>query len=147
MTAASGPADSGEDRRDSWARPGVQLSVRASRMVVHFLGELAEITRQRNGCAPIGLVELQHSIAEAAAAIGDSRRRDSEALPAPEVLALAQEPTISVKEAARMLKLQPDSVRLMCRRRTLDAEHVEGRWFPRLAAVQEMLRRRAERSA
>lgn len=126
---------------------GIQISVEVGRLLVHWLGQFADIVTQRNGCAPVGLVEVQHVLAEAVAGHGDSRSRESEGLVAPELLALSEEPVVGVEEAARMLGLKPDSVRLMCRQGTMSAKKVAGRWFPTTTAVQEQLRRRAERSA
>jgi len=125
----------------------VQLSADVGRLVVHWLGQLAETAVQRNGCAPDGLVEVQHAIAEAIATGGDSRRRESEPAVSPELLALAQEPVIELEDAAQMLVLKPDTVRGMCRDEILAAKKVGGRWFPLAAAVQQELRRRAGRSA
>jgi hypothetical protein len=123
----------------------IQVSVDAGHLLVHWLGQLADIGRQRNGCAPIGLVEVQHAIAEAVAAGCDSRRRESEGLVAPEVLALNEEPVMNLKDAAWMLELKPDSVRLMCRQGTLKAKKVGHSWFPTVTAVHQEVGRRAER--
>jgi len=125
----------------------VLVSADVGRVLVHWLGQLAEVTVQRNGCAPAGLVEVQGALAEAVAAVGDSRVREPCDVLASEVLALGQEPVVNVGDAARMLDLKPDTVRLMCRRGKLGAKKVAGRWFPAVAAVQNQLRRRVERSA
>jgi hypothetical protein len=126
----------------------VQLSPDVARLVVFWLGQYAEISQARYGCAPEGLIEAQHAIAEVVTATGgDSRRREETAASSADLLALAQEPVLDVKDAAHMLDLKPDTIRLMCRQGTLGAKKVAGRWFPMAGAVQQELHQRAERSA
>jgi hypothetical protein len=123
----------------------ILISTDTGRLLVRWLGQLAEIARQRNGCPPMGLAEVRRTLAEAIAA--DSRWRDSHAIPAAELLALGDEQVLGVEETARMLQLKPDTVRLMCREGTLEAKKKSGRWFPTADAVHDELCRRAERSA
>lgn len=123
----------------------IRVGADAARLTIHFLGEFAEERRQRNGCPPLGLIELQQAYAEALAS--DSRSRDSEEISAAGALALGDELVVNAEEAARMLRLKPDTVRLMCRKGTLAAKKESGRWFPTTAAVHAECRRRAERSA
>ncbi|WP_343709728.1 helix-turn-helix domain-containing protein [Mycobacterium sp.] len=116
---------------------GIVVNADVARLLVHWLGQLADVAVQRNGCAPAGLVEVQRALAEAAVTAGDSRERESEAVPASEVLALMDEPVVSVDQAAEMLHLKPDSVRYLCRQGRLPAKRVAGRWFLSLTAVEQ----------
>jgi hypothetical protein len=58
----------------------IWVSIDVGRLLVHWLGQFADVTAQRNGCALAGLVEVQYALAEAVAANGDSRRREHEAV-------------------------------------------------------------------
>ncbi|OBJ43109.1 hypothetical protein A5621_00855 [Mycobacterium colombiense] len=122
----------------------VAMNADLARLVVFWLGRYAELAAQRNGCVPEGLVEAQHALAEAAVGVGDSRQREYEASMAAGVLAFGEDTVMNAEAAAQMLRLKPDTVRLMCRKGSLAAKKVAGRWFPDVVAVEEMARERAD---
>lgn len=126
---------------------GVMISPAVAKVLVHWLGRYAELAVQRYGAVPDGLALVQSVLAEAVAGGGDSRQRDSEPIGAPGLLALAEEPVMSLEAAAVKMGLKPDTARLKCRNGTLSAKKVGRSWFPTVAAVQEELHRRSERGA
>ena len=117
----------------------VVISVDAARLVVHWLGQLAEITRQRNGCPPEGLVEFQHAIAEEL--VADSRRREQDGLGEPEAVAFEHEQCMGTAEAAAELGVSADTARWHCRKGNLDGRKF-GRQLMVTAASVEALKTR-----
>lgn len=122
----------------------IQVSVDAGHLLVHWLGQLADIGRHRNGCAPIGLIEVQQALAEAVAGGGDSRQREPEGLAAAEILGLNRDTEITTAEAAAQLGLPADSVRWHCRRGNLDSRKVGRQHMVTVASIESYKRRKAE---
>lgn len=139
------PADEMRERIAASVRLpiGPEISWDLLRATVHWLSIYRELTVQRYGCPPDGLVVAIGVYAEAIAG-GDSRRRETNRDAAPEVLALGRATVIDLEEAAEMLKVKPDSVRDLCRRGVLAAEKRRNRWFPLKAAVMERVAMREE---
>lgn len=125
---------------------GPEISWDLLRATIHWLSSHREMTIQRYGCPPDGLVEAIEVYAEAVAAGGDSRRRETERAAAPEDLALGRDSVIDLEEAAQMLRVKPDSVRDLCRRGVLAAEKRRNRWFPLKVSVMERVAMRKEMS-
>ncbi len=116
---------------------GPELSWDLIRANIHWLGNYRDMTIQRYGCPPDGLIEALAVLAEAYAAGSDSRPRETEPTAPPKILVLGQDAVIDLEEAAQMLELKPDSVRDLCRRGVLAAHKRRNRWFPVNAAVLE----------
>lgn len=84
----------------------VQISADVGRLLVHWLGQHAEWAKQRYGCAPDGIEDVQYALAEAVAGGVDSHRASIEAIPAPLVSDL-----VEVRHAAAVLGVKPTTVR------------------------------------
>ncbi|MEY8015256.1 helix-turn-helix domain-containing protein [Mycobacterium servetii] len=121
----------------------VALSLDAARLVVHWLGQLAEITRQRNGCPPEGLVEFQHAIAEEL--VADSRRREQGGSRPHELVGFEHEQRyMEPAEAATALGVSADTVRWHCRKGNLDGRKFGRQVMVTAASVEALKARRSE---
>jgi Helix-turn-helix domain len=126
---------------------GVMITPDVARLLVYWLGQLAEVARQRNGWPPRGLVEVQTALAEGVAAAG-SRGRESEGLVAAAVLRSGEEePLVGVEDAAKVLGIRPDTVRWHCRRGNLETHEVGGHRLITAASLERLRAERSERTA
>ncbi|WP_139043255.1 helix-turn-helix domain-containing protein [Mycobacterium lentiflavum] len=99
----------------------IELAADVGRLVVHWLGDYAEIKRQRYGCTPEGVVAVQHALAAAIVSDGDSRQHEAEGLGLTGVLLSAY---VDTAVAAQRLGLTADAVRWHCRRGNLASRRV-----------------------
>lgn len=119
---------------------GILITTDVARLLVRWLGRLTEITRQRNGCPPLGLVELQGALTDECAA--DSRRREQDGLGARELVAFDHEQQyVWPPEAAAELGVSADTVRWHFRKGNLDGRKF-GRQLMVTAASVEALKTR-----
>jgi hypothetical protein len=125
----------------------VQIDVNLGRAIVFWLGRYAELAEQRYGCRPENLTEVQQALAEECARGGDSRQRELEAAGVVDVLAFDGQAVIDTATAAELLGITPSGVTFKCREGQLAAVKRGRQWWPYMAAVQQEVLQRRERSA
>ncbi|MFP1155542.1 helix-turn-helix domain-containing protein [Mycobacterium sherrisii] len=120
----------------------VQISPDVARAIHFWLGQYIKLTSARYGCPPDGVAEVQYALAETLAA--DSRQREQITADCAELLALDHEAVETVKSAARRLGREECTVRWMCRNGSLAAVKRGQQWFPKTAAVDEIVAQRKD---
>jgi Helix-turn-helix domain len=127
----------------------IQISPDLARVLVHWLGRLAEVLARQNSCAPEALVAVQHALAEAyAAGSGDSRHASRESIGAYDLLALGHD-FVDTEAAADMLGLKADTVRWHCRNGNLESQKFGRHLMIRTSSIDnfKFKYQRIERSA
>jgi hypothetical protein len=124
----------------------VALHADVARVVVFWLGRYAKLAEQANGCIPAGLVEAQHAIAEAVAAVGDSRPRECSRIAGWDIADWERDELMDTTAAAAHLGLKPTTVTLHCRAGRL-GQKVGREWVIRASELEVFQRERVERGA
>jgi hypothetical protein len=95
-----------------------------AKVLVRYLGRLAQELARQNGCAPEALVSVQQALAEACAAGGeDSRHASTESVGGHGLLDLDHD-FVDTQAAADMLQIRADTVRWHCRNGALESRKV-----------------------
>lgn len=96
----------------------IQIDPDLVRIVVHWLGQYADLATQRHGCPPEGLTEVQYTLAEACAASKNSRQHQLEHLAATQPLTSGYDSECDTSEAAALLGITASGVRYHCEHKT-----------------------------
>jgi excisionase family DNA binding protein len=115
----------------------IQITTDMGRMLVHWLGNYAELALQRYGCTPQGLIETQHAIAEAV--VGDSRQREAKCAAVHELLSSRHGSDVDTARAAELLGIEADTIRWHIREGNLHAHKVGRQWMVTVASIEEMM--------
>jgi hypothetical protein len=115
----------------------IQMTTDLGRMLVHWLGNYAELARQRYGCTPQGLIETQHAIAEAV--VGDSRQREVKRSALQELLLSGHGSDVDTARAADLLGITADSVRWHCRKGNLVFHRVGRQMMISAASIENLM--------
>jgi hypothetical protein len=127
---------------------GIRISADVGRLLVHWLGQHAEICKQRYGCAPEGLADVQYALAEACAADSgdDSRQREFSAEAAVRLLPSEHDVWVDTAAAAVALGCKSDNVRDHRRRGNLVSRKVGRQHMISVQSIDRLKSRLAERS-
>lgn len=126
----------------------IQLEPDLVRYLVHWLGDLIRIKQQPGQPGvPEGLVAAQKALAEAHAAVSDSRRQEQNRGVAAEIVALPHDADVGTAEAAAELGISADAVRWHFRKGNLDGRRVGRQLMVSARSIENLKRRKAERSA
>lgn len=118
------------------------------RYIVHWLGDYARLKQQPGQPGvPEGVVAAQTALAEAHAAVSDSRRDEADRPIAAEILVSGHGPSVGTAEAAAALGISADGIRWHCRNRNLESRKVGRQLMVTTASIENYKRRKAERSA
>jgi hypothetical protein len=137
--------------------PGIFSAVRANviqvepelvRFIIHWLGDYIRL-KQLPGQPgiPEGVVAAQGALAEAHASASNSRQREQECPTAPVSLVSGYESCVGTAEAAAALGISADTVRWHYRKANLDGRRVGRQLMVTTASIENLKRRKAERSA
>lgn len=135
--------------------PGIFAAVRVNtisidldlvRYIVHWLGDYVRL-KQRPGQpgAPDGVIAAQRALAEAYAAMCDSRWRERDGLGAPELVAFEHEQQVGTAEAAAELGVSADTVRWHCRAGNLEFRRVGRQLMILVSSLESLKARLSER--
>jgi hypothetical protein len=97
----------------------VQITPDVGRLLVHWLGQHAEWAKQRYGCAPEGLEDVQYALAEAVARGIDSHGASMDA-----TLPVEMSGLVEVKAAAAAIGVKETTVRWHYKRGNLSGRKV-----------------------
>jgi len=99
----------------------VQIDPALTRMIVHWLGQHAELARLRYGSPPVGLPEAQQILAEACVDVSENSCRQQENhLTAIQPLISGHDSEVDTAEAAAVLGLTRGGVRYHCENDNLE---------------------------
>jgi hypothetical protein len=121
----------------------IQLDLDVARLVIHWLGKLAEYETQRNGCPPHGLAEVQSALAESCAS-GNARQHEDFTPGDAEILGFNRDMEITAAEAAARLGIRADLVRWHCRQGNLAARKAGRQYMVSVSSVENYKRRKAD---
>lgn len=147
FSAAPAPNTRAEDRSSENRRNAIsaavervdriQMTTDFGRMLVHWLGNLAELSRQRYGCTPEGVIEGQHAIAEAI--VGDSRVREAKCSAVQELLQSTHGSDVDTARAAELLGLKADTIRWHIREGNLQARKAGRQLMVTVASIEDFM--------
>lgn len=142
-------ADDIQAKIDAAVRPvtAIELHPDLARCIIHWLGRYIEFTRQPGQPGvPVMLMETQKALADAVAAIDNSRQRELDRSLTPETIISGHDRRVGTDEAAAELGISADAVRWHCRKGNLDGRRVGRQVMVAVSSIEDFKRRRAERS-
>jgi len=126
----------------------IQIHPDLARRVIHWLGKYLELMRQPGQPGvPMLLIETQKALAEALAAMDNSRQREQGTSQALEIIVSGYDACVGTAEAARQLGISPDGVRWHCRKRNLESRKVGRQLMVTTSSIENYKRQKVERSA
>ncbi|WP_406813976.1 helix-turn-helix domain-containing protein [Mycobacterium sp. M23085] len=124
----------------------IQIHPDLARCIVRWLGKHIEFTRQPgHPGVPALLIETQKALAEAVAAIDDSRQREQERLATAEIVISGYDACVGTAEASAELGISADAVRWHIRRGNLASRKVGRQLMVTTSSLDRLKDRLGER--
>lgn len=126
----------------------ISVDLNLVRCIVYWLGDYARLKQQPGQSGtPEGVVAAQAALAEAHAAVSDSRRDEADRAMAAEFVLSGHDTCVGTDEAAAALGISADGVRWHCRKGNLESRKVGRQLMITTASIENYKCRKAERSA
>lgn len=124
----------------------VSIDLDLVRYIVHWLGDYARLKQQPGQPGlPEGLIQAQTALAEAVAAMSDSRQRERASLGISELVTSGRGVELGTTEAAAELGVSTDTVRWHCREGNLEFRRVGRQLMIPVSSVEHLKVQLSER--
>lgn len=124
----------------------IQIDPGLARIIVHWLGQYADLATQRHGCPPEGLTEVQYTLAEVCVSANkNSRQHQENGLTATQPLVSGHDSEFGTTETAALLGITASCVRYHCERGNLKSRRCGRQLMITATSIAELKARRNNR--